>query len=191
MSCGCHAAGCLRGAVGSSWPGPRLPAGRDGRAGAWRSERARALASFLSATTLLWASGWLRHPARHLAYREPPLSATWAQSPSRPTRAFSACRSRQTLEGLLRAWAGRQQFVNKETELRGSRLSPRTTVLSVAALDLEPGSALPSRDPGAPIPLDPSKPEWGGLGCWRLVSVHSGHTCFSAAMSWHRARCWG
>lgn len=26
VSCGCHAAGC-RGAVGSSWPGPRLPSG--------------------------------------------------------------------------------------------------------------------------------------------------------------------
>lgn len=70
VSCGRHAAGC-RGAVGSPWPGPRLPLGPGLQAAGRRLGSGRAVAPILfphsPSSTPLASALTLGPPARHLA----------------------------------------------------------------------------------------------------------------------------
>ena len=140
--CGCHAAG-RRGAVGSSWPGPRPPSGRDGGAGGRGSGRARAQGPLpIPPPAVASACGQESSPCR-----------------SHPPRAFPACCSRQPHEGLPHTWAGWQRFADEGKAPQGI-WSPRDHPPG-----LEPGSACPLGTLVSPCLPIPANRHWGGLGC--------------------------
>ena len=159
--CGCHAAG-RRGAVGSSWPGPRLPSGPDGGAGGRGSGRAR-------------AHGPLPIPPPAV-----PLPAARRAAPAGPTlRApFQLAVQGRLARGSPAPGQGGSGLQMGGQPRRGHRL-PRDHPPG-----LEPGSACPLGTLVSPCPLIPANRRWGGLGCWpSWVSIHWEHTYHSAPRS--------
>lgn len=174
MSCGCHAAGCP-GAVGSSWPGPRLPSGPGRQACSLGVRQGVCHRLSASPPTSPAAAARAQTPPGHLTSEEWLLSAPWTQTPRTPTRqcAFSERRSAQPPEGLPPASAERQQFLDEETEPQpraGSCPGPPSWL--VAEPELEPGSALLSLGIlASPCSPTPANQHLGRLSCWWLMGL--------------------
>lgn len=179
VSCGCHAAG-HRGAVGSSWRGPRLPSGpgRQGGSPGWGGQ-GYCLSSSSPPGCGLRVAQTSCQAARHLASEEQP------RAPPGTRTSCSGCLSERCSRARAGLYprAGRQQFLD-ERNSEESRSRPRPPCWLVAVPELEPGFALLSRGPGVLIPPPPNpcvmtcikaRAGWavGSFGAHLLLSSHT------------------